>query len=83
MKEIKEIYDLLMEIKTDVAVIKNNSENHIQRTNMIEKKIKQINEDMQPIRQHVDRVQFLIACCKWVGVSTVIAAITGLLSSNA
>jgi len=68
-------------------------DHHIKRTDLLEEKVSELKKEMRlsvqlirtesaPIIKHVDRVQFLFAAIKWIGVSTVFAAIVIIIKST-
>ena len=59
----------------DKTLIRNtiSLEMHIKRTDELEKHVKLLEEQVNPVVKHVDRVNFLISIAKWLGAGTVIS----------
>ena len=84
MKSMEDKIDKIMEdmgaLKVDVAVIRVDLNHHIKRTDMLQDIV---NNELVPIKGHVDQVKFIFRACAWVaslaGLIKVIAIFKGLL----
>lgn len=62
------ILDLIQEMHVDIALLKNDVAHHIRRTDLAEESIRLIRAEVQPIKDHVTRVDGGLKLIGFIGL---------------
>jgi chromosome segregation ATPase len=54
---------------------------HEKRTNELEIFVKLLESELKPVKNHVDRIKFLLGIVKWVGLPTMISIVGYFIKS--
>lgn len=68
MEQMDKIADDISTIKTDIALIKNDLGHHIKRTDLAERSIELLREEIVPVKTHVARVDGILRFIGLVGI---------------
>ena len=72
--------EILIEIRTNIAIMKNDLEHHIETVNKLRADCDSVKQSLKPVYQHVDRVEFIIKIIKWVGIGTILTLLSSFAS---